>query len=134
MWTCPKCKRMFKNTNQDHSCMVIDPDSHFINKDPQVKVVFNKILEVVQGFNNSRMNSVKNAILFTSGSNFLAIKPKKKWLDIEFVLPYEANLFPVYKTVQVNKAMWAHFVRIESESEVDEELIGWLRDAYDACK
>lgn len=134
MWTCPKCQRQFKNTNQDHSCILVDPELHFIDKDPGVKEIFNAILEAVRGFGDTRMSSVKNAILFATSSNFLAVKPKKNWLDIEFILPYEAKQFPVNKTVKISKTMWAHFVRIESESEVDMELIGWLREAYTACK
>lgn len=80
------------------------------------------------------MHSVKHAILFSAKGNFLAVKPKKHWLDIEFVLSHEVNGFPVHKTVKVSKSKWAHFVRLESLEEIDQELVHWLKDAYTAYK
>ena len=130
MWVCPTCHRTFKNTNQDHSCEVTPLESHFFNKDPNVKAVFEKIHHEVSAFGDFRVNAVKHAILFTATSHFLALKPKRKWLDIEFVLPYPAEGFPIHKTVQAGKSKWAHFVRLESEEEVDPVLIQWLREAY----
>lgn len=131
MWTCPTCQRTFKNTNQDHSCQVTDLESHFLNKEPNVKAVFEKIHKEVTPFGEFKVNSVKHAILFTAKSHFLAVKPKRKWLDIELVLPYPVEGFPIHKTVQVSKSKWAHFVRLEAETEVDKRLVEWLREAYE---
>jgi predicted transport protein len=77
-----------------------------------------------------RINSVKNAILFQAKSNFLAIKPKRSHLDLEFVLNEKVDEFPIYKTFQATKSKWAHFVRLESPEEIDEKLIQLLRKAY----
>ena len=132
MWTCPNCKRQFKNRNQEHSCAVTDLESHFFNKEPRVKEAFGKLHREVSKFGPMSVNSVKHAILFTRGSHFLAIKPKKKWLDIEFVLPYPQEGFPIHKTVQAAKSKWAHFVRLETGTEVDEQLLAWLKEAYNA--
>jgi len=130
MWTCPTCHRTFKNTNQDHSCAVTDIESHFFNKDQEVKATFEKLYRKVSTFGPFTLNSVRHAILFTAVSHFLAVKPKRKWLDIEFVLPYPMEGFPIHKTVQAGKNKWAHFMRLESEEEVDGMLIGWLQEAY----
>jgi hypothetical protein len=43
MWICPKCCRRFRNTNQDHSCMVTDLESHFVNKLQNVMVTYSVI-------------------------------------------------------------------------------------------
>jgi hypothetical protein len=134
MWTCPDCKRTFKNTRQDHSCTVTDIESHFIGKQENVKLTFEKLLSVVESFQNIKINSVKNAILFTATSHFLAAKPKKAWLDIEFVLDEPLEGFPIHKTVQASKTKWAHFIRLESSVEVDEQLLDWIRRAYEVSK
>jgi hypothetical protein len=134
MWTCPNCNRQFKNKNQDHSCMVTPIESHFFNKEPGVKATFEKLSHEVSNFGPMTVNSVKHAILFTRGSHFLAVKPKRNWLDIEFVLPYPVEEFPIYKTVQASKYKWAHFIRLEAKSEVDELLHRWLKEAYELSK
>lgn len=114
--------------------MVTDLESHFLNKVPEVKATFEKLYRKVSAFGPFTLNSVKHAILFTATSHFLAVKPKRKWLDIEFVLPYPQEGFPIHKTVQAGKNKWAHFMRLESEGEVDELLLGWLKEAYELSK
>ena len=104
MWSCPVCHRSFQITNQEHSCMVTDLESHFENKGTNVIQTFEKILSEVSAYDGVRINSVKNAILFTAKSNFLAVKPKKAWLDIEFVLGEKTEGFPIYKTMQASKS------------------------------
>ncbi len=130
MWNCPNCGRSFRNTNQDHSCMVTDLESHFVNKQQNVIDAFAVIKSEVMKLDGVKINSVKNAILFQAKSNFLAVKPKKTHLDIEFLLPEKTEEFPVYKVAQATKTKFAHFVRLESPEEVDEQLIQWLRKAY----
>ncbi len=130
MWNCPNCGRSFRNTNQDHSCMITDLESHFVNKQQNVIDTFEKIKNEVMQLEGIQINSVKNAILFQAKSNFLAVKPKKTHLAIEFVLDEKVDEFPIYKTFQATKSKWAHFVRLESPEEVDEQLILWLRKAY----
>ena len=134
MWTCPEYKRTFKNTNQDHSCLVTDIETHFMGKRENVKLTFEKLLVVVKAFECVTINSVKNAILFTAKSHFLAVKPKKAWLDIEFVLDEKVEGFPIHKTVQAAKHKWAHFLRLGSVDEVDEQLKIWIKRAYKVSK
>ncbi len=134
MWTCPNCNRQFSNTNQDHSCIVVDLKLHLINKQQNVIDTFNKLKNKVLLFDDVRINSVKNVILFRSKSTFLAIKPKKAFIDIEFVMDKKVEGFPIYKTVQASKYKWAHFMRLESTEEVDDQLLSWIRKAYNVCK
>ncbi len=124
MWNCPNCSRTFRNTNQDHSCMITDIESHFVNKEQNVIEIFKVIKTEVMKFEGVKINPVKNAILFQAKSNFLAVKPKKSHLDIEFVLNRKVEEFPIYKTVQATKLKFAHFVRLDSLDEVDNQLIG----------
>lgn len=96
-------------------------------------VTFKAIKAFAMNFENVKINSVKNAILFSAKSHFLAVKPKKKILDIEFVLDEPVEGFPVHKTVQASKYKWAHFVRLESAEEVDDQLKNWIERAYNIC-
>jgi len=134
MWTCPKCKRIFSNTNQDHSCILTTLESHFQNKTQIVKDTFEVLKNETLLHAGVRINSVKNAILFRVKSSFLAVKPKKEFLDIELILDEEIDEFPVHKTVQTTKTKWAHFIRLESVEEVDEQLLKWIEKAYKLSK
>lgn len=134
MWNCPNCGRNFRNTNQDHSCLITNLESHFVNKQQNVIDTFTAIKNEVMKLNGVRINSVKNAILFQANSNFLAVKPRKSHLDIEFVLNERIEEFPIYKTFQATKTKYAHFVRLEYTEEVDEQLLSWLKRAYEVSR
>lgn len=94
---------------------------------------FDKLNIEVLKFEGVRINSVKSAILFRAKSTFLAVKPKSSFLDIEFVLDEKIEGFPIHKTVQASKLKWAHFMSLESPEEVDEQLISWIKRAYEVC-
>jgi hypothetical protein len=133
-WGCPRCKRLFKRKNQWHSCVQMDAGKHFIGRQPNVKKVFDKILSETKKFGPVNVSTVKNAIMLKSSGTFLAVKPKKEWLDMEFLLDEEINEFPVHKTFRISKNRVAHFMRLEKPAEVDKQLVNWIKRAYHLLK
>jgi len=129
-WICPECKRVFKNRNQSHSCLQVDVNMHFQNKAPFVKEMYQAINDFALKLPGVSCSAVKNAILYSGPGTFLALKPKKEWLDIEFVLDQEHDEFPVYKTVRISKRRVAHFLRFDSPEDVDEQFRNWVKEAY----
>jgi len=130
-WTCPQCHRQFRNKNQAHSCALTDPDTHFLACSPQVEASCRLLLDKVKEFGRINITSVKNAILISSKSTFLAIKTKKDHAGIEFLLDHEISEFPINKTFRVSRSRVAHFIRIGEPGDVDEQLMRWIRQAYD---
>jgi len=129
-WICPSCKRKFKNKNQSHSCVQRTAEDIFKHKSNRLQEIYDIIHKELIALDNVQISFVQNAIIISSKSTFLAIKPKREWLDIEFLLDKEIDEFPVYKTARVSKNRIAHFIRVGDKSEVDAQLIGWLKDAY----
>jgi hypothetical protein len=129
-WTCPECNRTFKNTNQSHSCVKKSLDAHFIRKEPQVRATYDALESRLKAIFDFQISPVINAIMFASESTFLAIKPKKSWIDLEFVLDREANEFPIHKTAKVSHTRYAHFIRIQEPKDVDDQLIDWIKNAF----
>ena len=130
VWTCPECGRQFKHRNQSHSCLRLDPDDHFVGKDPVVKETYDRLLHEVSKFGAVNISPVKVGVMLKAGGTFLAVKPKKSWVDIEFILDEEINEFPVHKTFKYTAGRWAHFVRLEHPRSVTRKLLAWLRHSY----
>ena len=130
-WTCPSCQRRFKLENQWHSCIVIDPESHFVNKNKNVKDTYNLLVKLVSEFGKDvRIEAVKNSIMVKGDSTFLAIKPKRDHLIIEFTLDKLIEEFPVFKSFHLSKNRFIHYVALETPEDVDEEIKIWLKSAY----
>jgi len=130
MWICPCCNRKFKIQNQAHSCISIPIDNHFLGKNPEIKACYLKLKQTLVLFEKAIEISTKSAILYAASSNFIALKPKNNWLDIEFVLNKPNDEFPIYKVVQASKNAFAHFIRIENTKEIDNQLIEWIKKSY----
>lgn len=129
-WTCPKCKKRFKHSNQAHSCARVEIDEHFKNRAPHVRATFDKLMAELQKFGRVTINSVKNSIQVKAATTFLSIRPKKDYLAIEFLLSTEVDEFPVYKTFRVSKNRVAHSAVLERPREVNAQLMRWLRCSY----
>ena len=130
MWTCLKCKRVFKTTNQSHSCATYDFDTHFLNKPAIIKETYDQLIEVVGKIGKVHINVLKSAILLKTTSTFLEIKPKKDYLIIAFFLDKEITDFPISKTLQISKNRIVHVVHIEKPDDLTEQIISWLTQSY----
>jgi hypothetical protein len=130
-WTCPECNRKFRVTNQPHSCYLTAPDHHFKDKPEEIRKIYDKIRLFLDGCGPHSVTFVKNAIIVSGISTFMAIKPRKEYIDIEFILAEESCEFPVHKTVRVSKYKVAHFVKLGSAEEFDGPVKNWIREAYE---
>lgn len=130
-WICPECNRPFKHKNQAHSCVRIEEAVHLENKSPATRLIYDRLREAVRKFGDVKTSGTKSSIMFVSRSTFLAVKPKRGWIDIEFLLDKEVTDYPVYKTFRSNKSRVAHFVRLQSPKDVSTKLIGLLKRSYE---
>jgi hypothetical protein len=129
-WACPVCGREFKNRNQSHSCEVRELESHFWDKDAIVFEIYSELISSVKKFGKININPVKNAIIIHSNKSFLAVKPKKQFLDIEFLLDYQSDYKMIKNKVQASKSRFAHFVRLTSKKDFTNRLINLLKESY----
>lgn len=131
MWTCPTCKRTFKNPNQAHSCVIVDPQSLLANSNTEVIKIYAKVERIVKAFGGLQINASNSTINFKNGATFLVLKPKKDRMELEFVLPEEKDEFPVYKTFRISKSRVAHYIVLQKAEELDSQVEAWLKTAYD---
>ena len=131
MWTCPNCHRKFRNTNQSHTCKLVDKESFFLNRPAHFKDLYQIIKAQAQKLGEFREEAVApDVIFFKTKSTFLAIKVKKAWLDIEFFLDHLEDVPPVKKFLQTSKHRVAHLVSIDEMADIDHQLLTWIKESY----
>lgn len=132
MWTCPKCTRTFRNTNQMHTCNLVDKELFFLQRPPHFRDLYETIKKETLKFGEFREEAVNpDVIFFKTKSTFLAIKIKKKWIDIEFFLDHLEDVPPIKKYLQTSKHRFAHLLSIDSEEDIDLQLLDWIKASYD---
>lgn len=130
MWTCPKCERNFKSTNQSHMCAIVNIDDLFIGRPTNLLEAFDALLVGVIDWEPCSVGATKKAIVFAKEKAWLIVKPMSKLLDIKF---YSKEKIQHHLIAKSNFTMkkWAHHIRISDASEVNPELLLFLRMVFD---
>jgi hypothetical protein len=110
--------------------MVLGPDHHFSDKPEKIKKIFDLFLSTINEYDKVQVSFLKHAIIFSAKSSFLALKPKKLYMDIEIVLNEEKSGFPVYKIVRASRNKFVHFIKIEEPEEVDANIKSLVINAW----
>jgi hypothetical protein len=84
----------------------------------------------VKKFDEVKIHCSKSTINFSVENTFLVIKPKRERLDIEFLMDDEIIEHPVYKSFKAYKSRYALFARIESEDDINKNLLKLLKRSY----
>jgi len=121
MWTCPKCKRAFKNTNQSHFCVKPETTDQYIAAQvPEVQPTLHTICEIVREAAPDAVEKIsqhmptfwqkKNLVQFAAHKNHIGFYPGE-----EAVLAFAERLAD-YKT---NKGC----VHLPLGQAIDDDLI-----------
>ena len=131
MWTCPKCKRSFKNANQNHSCILVSKDDLFAKRPAFLKQLYKKIVAIVNPLGEYREETVMpDVIYFKTKSTFLAVKVRKDHLEVEFFLDHHENDPSIAKWLQTSKHRFAHVVPVDSEEDITNQLTEWIEHSW----
>jgi hypothetical protein len=106
-------------------------DAHFVGKNPAVRETFDRLLEVVERVGPFSVLAEKTRIALQVRMSFAALMPGRQWLDGHVVLARRLDS-PRFRRVDVySPRNVVHAFRLRSPDEVDEEVEGWLREAYE---
>jgi hypothetical protein len=132
-WKCPKCGREFAKKNQVHSCTVYPLERHFKGKEEIARPLYNKLTaNIVRHIGPLKVESLPCCIHLVSNHTFAAIYALKNKIRIHFTLNCELKSYRIVKKTKMSTNRYLHSIDIEKESEIDEEIISWLKQAYNA--
>lgn len=130
MWRCPKCKREFIKTNQQHSCTVFPLEKHFEGK-VKAKELFNYLKsQIEKHIGPVKIESLPCCIHFVSSYTFGACWGLKDGIRIDFRVaePIETNREHKLNHMSANR--YLYYFDIKDKSEIDSELLGWIKKSY----
>lgn len=130
MWQCSKCSRVFEKDGQVHSCRSVPLERHFAGKDI-AQALFGQLLERLNvEVGRCKVVSLPCCIYISGEYDFLAVLPKKDRLEIRFSLDRAIASPRINQAVPLSKTFYKNCLDIEMQDEIDDELIGWLRESY----
>jgi hypothetical protein len=76
-------------------------------------------------------DSVKVGVFLLSDRKLAEVRPMARGLSLLLILPYAVAGPRVRRSERLAEGRLMHYVRLTQLSDVDDELLGWLTDAYD---
>ena len=70
-----------------------------------------------------------SCIYFVDKNRFLALKPQKTGLILEFILDRSEDIFPVIKIIQISKKQFVHRLKLEDIDDINDQIIAWIKEA-----
>lgn len=102
----------------------------FAKSEPVAREVYDSILAAVRKFGPVEEEEKKTSIHLVAGSGFAGVHPRKSGVLLNIRSATEIKSPRIRKVEQVSKSRFHNEMLIVSPSEVDREVVGWLRDAY----
>jgi hypothetical protein len=130
LWQCGKCGRHFANRNQSHACGRYDLDHHFIGKRPEIRALFDRVVDAIRALGPVHIVPEKTRIAFQVRMSFAQVTPRANWLDGHVVLARRLE-HPRFRHVQtISPRNHVHTFRLTTPLDVDEQFRAWLAEAY----
>ena len=130
LWRCSRCRRFFANRNQSHACGRHTLASHFAGKPKNVRVIFDKLLEVATTNGPVTVLFEKTRIAFQVRMSFAAFVIRQNWVDGHVVLARRLEN-PRFRRIETfSPQNHLHAFRFESVNEIDDEVASWFAEAY----
>lgn len=101
---------------------------------PEVKVLYKKLLDSLQSFGKIGIEEKKASIHLTNRAAFAGIHLRKSYFIFNIVSDKPITSQVIKKTEQVSKSRFHNKLKIERKSDINSELIGWLKTAYELMK
>lgn len=130
-WICPNCGRPFSNRYQPHAC-----GQHVVRKfleghPPKAVALYRRFSQLVRACGPALVVTTKSRIGFQSHGVFASIDSlTARGMAAHVVLPRRLGT-PRFTRIEARSpAMFLHHFHVGSVEELDDEVAGWLREAY----
>src|SRR5579872_3387725 len=86
LWTCPRCRRQFKNRNQAPSCGRFTVEQLLDGKPQEIVELYERLDDLIRRCGEVVVAPTKTRVLFKVRTVFASVAVSKNWLDVVFIL------------------------------------------------
>ncbi len=97
---------------------------------PQVETLFRELLDELHQFGEVGIEEKKTSFHLKNRVAFSGVHPRKNYFALNIVSSSPIKSPRINKQEQVSTNRFHNKVKIEKREDIDNELLGWLKDAY----
>jgi len=133
-WTCPRCDREFGRAHQAHVCVPgCTVDDVFAGRPATQRLIYNALMDHLATLGPVHEDAVRVGVFLKRVRKLAEVRPKARNLSVEIVLPRTIDHPRVARTIRIAGDRVVHIVKLTRLDQVDDELRGWLTEAYAAA-
>lgn len=106
----------------------------FDGKAPELRAIFDQLVDKLRQFGDVKVAPKQTSIHLEKNSGFAGVHPRKAYFNLEFRTDYKIEDPRITRVQQLSARRFEHTVKLERESDVDDQLLTWLKDAYELSK
>jgi uncharacterized protein DUF5655 len=104
--------------------------AHFENRDAVVRQIYDRLLNRARTFGPVVEDPKKTSIHLVHRTAFAGIATRKSAIVLTIKADSDIPSPRIHKSEQTSARRFHHEVKLTSPSDVDPELVGWLKHAY----
>src|SRR5262245_16629688 len=131
LWLCPTCGGRLVTRNLWHSCGRFSLEALFVDSAPGILAAARKYVKLLESLGDVQVLPQKTRLVAVARVRFAGLYPGKNHFDTAFSLHRWLASRRVIKTIDYGPRWRAHYVRITSAADLDEELRAWLQESHD---
>ena len=97
---------------------------------PEVKDLYQQLVTEIKKIGSVVVEEKKTSIHIKNKAGFAGIHPRKSYFILTIVSEAPIVSVRIVKQEQVSKNRFHNEVRVEKPDDIDEELLQWLKSAY----
>jgi hypothetical protein len=105
--------------------------AQFEGKDPVVRRTYDRLLTQVQRFGRIAEEPKKTSIHLVNATAFAGVATRKNSIVLTIKSDRHLASPRIHKTEQTSARRFHHEARLTSPADIDTELLGWLKAAYE---
>jgi hypothetical protein len=102
----------------------------FAGGDPAVQATYEQLLAVLHEIGQFTVEPKKTSLHLVRTTGFAGVHPRKRSLILNLRTAQPIQSARIAKVEQVSRNRYHNEIKLEHPEAVDEEIVGWLREAY----
>jgi hypothetical protein len=132
MWTCPQCDRDFSRAGQSHTCVPAGTLAETLaDVRPDLRTVAEAALAALVDIGPVAVEPVRVGIFTRRVHKLAEIRPKATFVQLIVMLPRPVDDPRIARHDPGRGDRIAHYIRLRTVDDLDDQVRSWLAEAYD---
>ncbi len=127
---CYHCKQWVEE-GEAHDCWTTTEAALTADLSDDLRDAWERLRETAVSFGDQRVYASHKSIMFSRGSCYFFVRPKKGFLEVCVFLGRALKAPQIRRVDRASKSKIVHFIHLRHRDEVEAPITDWLQEAYE---